>query len=111
MEQGIEQGRRNDLAGGGLIRSVGGWEGLMQKTEEGRYQRSDERMLGDSDFVSDVLEKTKKSLTKIQKLKSIGMDLDKIALHVSRLMRLLAVDVWAAGKQQPIVNVRSLLCY
>lgn len=31
VEQGIEQGRRYDLAGGGLIRSAGGWEGLKQK--------------------------------------------------------------------------------
>ncbi len=111
VEQGIEHGRRNDLTGGGLIRSVGGWEGLKQKTEEGQYQRSDERILGDSDFVGAVLEKTKESLTKSQKLKSKGMDVDKIALHVSRLMGLAVEDVWAAGKQQHIVNARSLLCY
>lgn len=111
VEQGIEQGRRNDLAGGGLIRSAGGWEGLKQKREEGQYQRSDERILGDSDFVSAVLDKTQESLTKRQKLKSKGMDVDKIATRVSRLMGLAVEDVWAAGKQQHIVNARSLLCY
>lgn len=111
VEQGIEQGRRNDLAGGGLIRSAGGWEGLKQKREEGQYQRSDERILGDSDFVSRVLEKTKESLTKSQKLKSKGMDVDKIAAQVSRLMGIAVEDVWAIGKQQHIVNARSLLCY
>ena len=111
VEQGIGQGRRNDLAGGGLIRSAGGWEGLKQKREEGLYQRSDERILGDSDFVSRVLEKTKESLTKSQKLKSKGMDVDKIAAQVSRLMGIAVEDVWAIGKQQHIVNARSLLCY
>lgn len=111
VEQGIEQGRRNDLTGGGLIRSAGGWEGLKQKREEGQYQRSDERILGDGDFVSAVLDKTKESLTKSQKLKSQGMDVDKIASHVSRLMGLALEDVWAVGKQQHIVNARSLLCY
>ncbi len=111
VEQGIEQGRRKDLTGGGLIRSAGGWEGLKQKRETGQYQRSDERILGDSDFVSEVLDKTKESLTKIQKLKSKGMDVDKIASHVSRLMGLAVDDVWAVGKQQHIVNARSLLCY
>jgi len=111
VEQGIDQGGRNDLAGGGLIRSAGGWEGLKQKREEGQYRRSDERILGDSDFVSAVLDKSKESQTKSQKLKSEGMDVDKIALHVSGLMGLAVEDVWAAGKQQPIVNARSLLCY
>lgn len=111
VEQGIEQGRRNDLSGGGLIRSAGGWEGLKQKREEGQYQRSDERILGDSDFVSEVLKKTEESLTKSQKLKSKGMDVDKIAAHVSGLMGVAVEDIWAAGRQQPIVNARSLLCY
>ncbi len=111
VEQGIEQGRRNDLTGGGLIRSAGGWEGLKQKREEGQYQRSDERILGSSDFVIAVLDKTKESLTKSQKLKSKGMDVDKIATRVSRLMGLAVEDVWAAGKQRHIVNARSLLCY
>ena len=111
VEQGIGQGRRNDLTGGGLVRSAGGWEGLKQKREEGQYQRSDERILGDSDFVSRVLEKTKESLTKSQKLKSEGMDVDKIAAQVSRLMGIAVEDVWAIGKQQHIVNARSLLCY
>jgi len=111
VEQGIGQGRRNDLTGGGLVRSAGGWEGLKQKREEGQYQHSDERILGDSDFVSRVLEKTKESLTKSQKLKSEGMDVDKIAAQVSRLMGIAVEDVWAIGKQQHIVNARSLLCY
>ena len=67
VEQGIEQGRRNDLADGGLIRSACGWEGLKQKREEGQYQRSDERILGDSVFVSEVLEKTKESKAEVQR--------------------------------------------
>jgi chromosomal replication initiation ATPase DnaA len=57
------------------------------------------------------LEKTKESLTKSQKLKSEGMDVDKIAAQVSRLMGIAVEDVWATGKQQHIVNARSLLCY
>jgi REP element-mobilizing transposase RayT len=111
VEQGIGQGRRKDLTGGGLIRSAGGWEGLKQKREEGQYQRSDERILGDSDFVGEILDKSKESLTKSQKLKSKGMDVDKIASHVASLLGLAVDDVWAAGRQQHIVNARSLLCY
>ncbi len=111
VEQGIGQGQRHDLTGGGLIRSAGGWEGLKQKRQEGQCQRSDERILGDSDFVSAILDRSKESLTKSQKLKSKGMNVDKIASHVAKLLGLSVDDVWAAGKQQHIVNARSLLCY
>jgi REP element-mobilizing transposase RayT len=111
VEQGIEQGRRYDLAGGGLIRSAGGWEGLKQKREEGRYQRSDERILGDSDFVSKVLTKTEEIMSKKEIFRAQGMDLDKIAERVSELMKIRTEDVWAEGKQQYIVNARSLFCF
>jgi hypothetical protein len=111
VEQGIDQGRRHDLAGGGLIRSAGGWEGLKLKREEGNYQRNDERILGDGDFVSQVLSQTEEMLEKHQALRSGGMDLEKVALRVSELMGIKSEDVWAVGKQQHIVNARSLFCF
>ena len=111
VEEGIEKGRRQDLTGGGLIRSAGGWEGLKLKRAEGNYQRSDERILGDSDFVSQVLGQTEEILEKHHALRSGGMDLDKIARRVSELMEIKEEDVWAAGKQQHIVNARSLFCF
>jgi putative transposase len=111
VEQGIDQGRRHDLAGGGLIRSAGGWQGLKLKREEGNYQRNDERILGDGDFVSQVLSQTEEMLEKHQALRSCGMDLEKIALRVSELMGIKSEDVWAVGKQQHIVNARSLFCF
>jgi putative transposase len=30
VEKGIAQGRRQDLTGGGLLRSAGGWEGVKE---------------------------------------------------------------------------------
>ena len=111
VEQGIGQGRRHDLAGGGLIRSAGGWEGVKLKREEGNYQRSDERILGDGDFVSQVLSRKNEMLEKHQALRSGGMDLGKVALRVAELMETKSEDVWAAGKQQLIVNARSLFCF
>jgi len=111
VEEGIEKGRRQDLTGGGLIRSAGGWEGLKLKRAEGKYQRSDERILGDSDFVSQILGQTEEILEKHHALRSGGMDLNQIARRVSELMEIKEEDVWAAGKQQHIVNARSLFCF
>ena len=34
VEEGIVQGRRQDLTGGGLLRSAGGWEGVKALREE-----------------------------------------------------------------------------
>ncbi len=54
--KGVEQGRRPELTGGGLIRSVGGWTALKALRKAKVYTKGDERILGDSDFVQQVLE-------------------------------------------------------
>jgi len=111
VEEGIAQGRRPDLAGGGLIRSAGGWEGLKQKRREGIYQRSDERMLGDSDFVTKVLAESKEQIKKSRFLRTDGMDLDKMADRVSEIMDVKPKEIRMASKQRNIVKARSLFCF
>jgi hypothetical protein len=44
------------LIGGGLIRSLGGWDEVKKIRVSGQDRiKSDQRILGDSDFVSDIL--------------------------------------------------------
>ena len=53
--EGIYQGRQPGLAGGGLIRSAGGWKAVRMLCKAGMFQKSDERILGDGEFVERVL--------------------------------------------------------
>ena len=68
VEEGIPQGRRPELQGGGLIRSLGGWEEAKKQQRRKERILSDTRVLGTGDFVSRVLqdsdrkEESKKSL-------------------------------------------------
>jgi REP element-mobilizing transposase RayT len=55
ISDGINQGKRPDLTGGGLVRSTGGWREVKSAKESGIFLWSDERILGDSDFVASVL--------------------------------------------------------
>jgi REP element-mobilizing transposase RayT len=49
---GIPQGRRPELQGGGLLRSLGGWE-VVRALRRGREAyRGDERVLGSTEFVA-----------------------------------------------------------
>jgi Transposase and inactivated derivatives len=98
VEKGIEQGRRPELSGGGLIRSAGGWEALKALKREKTYQRSDERILGDGDFVNRVLAEAREALEKRHALRAEGIDLNNIAFRVSELMGVKPEDVWAKGK-------------
>jgi putative transposase len=73
--------------------------------------KGDERILGDSDFVEQMLEETGEAFERKSLLKSQGWDLDKLAAHVAKLLEIDVSVVWSAGKYRPIVEARSLLCY
>ena len=62
MIEGIEQGRRPDLVGGGLIRSMGGWSEVISMRKLGIKELSDERILGSGDFVNEVVNEANKVL-------------------------------------------------
>ncbi len=46
VQDGFTQGRRPELTGGGLLRSLGGWRGVLAAKREGRPEPGDERILG-----------------------------------------------------------------
>jgi putative transposase len=111
VEKGISEGRRSDLTGGGLIRSSGGWAAVKAKRMAKIFEKSDERILGDGDFVEQVLAASKEQVEKKYKLIAEGYDLDKIVSKVCDLMQLEPFNIWATGKERTRVEARSLLCY
>lgn len=56
IKKGISEGRRPDLVGGGLIRSIGGWSEVLSMRRRGEKKLTDERILGSGDFVRNILE-------------------------------------------------------
>jgi REP-associated tyrosine transposase len=52
---GLDQGTREELRGGGLVRSAGGLAQVMLRSGENR-ELADERILGSGDFVASVLQ-------------------------------------------------------
>jgi putative transposase len=111
VEKGIALGRRQNLSGRGLLRSAGGWEGVKALREEKVYQRNDERILGDGDFVGRVLAWAEESMEKRYALRARGVDLARVASRVSEVLGLKREEVWAKGKYRRTVEARSLLCY
>lgn len=111
VQKGISMGRRPDLMGGGLIRSVGGWVNLIELRNAKEYIKGDERILGEGNFVEEILKRAEEEYEKKTLLMSQGWDVDKIADHVSKLLGMETWEVWSEGKYRRIVKARSLLCY
>lgn len=109
--EGIAEGKRKELTGGGLIRSVGGWAAVKELRESQIHVKSDERILGDGDFVAEILCQSAETGKKSLALQARGVDVEYIARQVAILMNLTEDTVWQEGKVRKIVQARSLLCY
>ena len=111
VQEGITQGKRPDLVGGGLIRSSGGWARAKGLRKGQQRSMGDERILGDSDFVTEVLKAADEQLDRAYRLKAEGYDFGFLARKVAALMDLRPEEVTVPGKYPRVVEARSLLCY
>jgi len=108
---GIEKGRRPDLVGGGLIRSLGGWSEVKNLQKGDHRQKGDERILGDSDYVLEVLRQTQEGFERKHKLKAKGYSLDDLARRVAELFDINPDEIYLAGKYRKRVQARSVFSY
>ena len=111
LEKGIATGKRPELTGGGVIRSVGGWAAAKALRRVKALQKGDERILGDGDFVEAVLSEANEAYARKFRLKASGVDIDTVADKVARLFRIESSQAWLPGKYPEIVQARSLLCF
>jgi REP element-mobilizing transposase RayT len=111
VEKGIGDGRRPELVGGGLIRSVGGWSAVKMLRRSAGRMKGDERILGDGDFVDRVLRRSQEELERKYILKARGYDFAWLAKRVADVTGLNVKEVLAPGKYSQSVRARSLLCY
>jgi REP element-mobilizing transposase RayT len=111
VKNGIAEGRRDDLVGGGLVRSSGGWSAVKAMRAFKVFQKADERILGDGEFVERVLAEAEDQLKRKYALQAAGVDLNQVADKVCEILKLNCTELWAPGKQRRRVQARSLLCY
>ena len=111
VKDGLTQGRKKELTGGGLIRSLGGWIEARESLKGRDHVMSDERILGDSDFVDSVISQSEEHFEQRHKLRRRGYDLERIAERVSEVLGMRPDEVFSKGRQDRKVRARSLLCF
>jgi len=111
VEQAVGRGRRPDLVGGGLIRSLGGWEGIEELGRwRGRF-KGDERILGESKFVGEVLKASEEAMERRYGLRAKGLDLERIIGRVAELFEMRVEEIEKGGKYPKRVAARSVVSY
>jgi REP element-mobilizing transposase RayT len=108
IKRGIDQGKRDDLTGGGLIRSIGGWREIRNQNAR---VKGDQRILGDSEYVMNILSSAQEHFDKKTLIKSKGYTLDVLAEQIAALYSIQKPDMLSKGRQKTIVEARSLFCF
>jgi putative transposase len=107
----VDLGRRSELVGGGLLRSSGGWGVLKAMSKGGMHLKGDERILGDSDFVEEVLSDQKERFERRYWLQSQGYDIDHVVQKVAGIFEIAPAQIWQRSNLPLRVKARSLVCY
>jgi len=106
----IDQGRRPELVGGGLLRSIGGWSAL--KTVQNTEMRlvSDERILGSSEFVEKVLKRANEAYERRTAIQAKGINIDHLISIVATRMDIDVDLILSSSRQRAVARARSIIC-
>ena len=100
VKKGIALGKRPDLTGGGLIRSMGGWSIVKAMRNSGIKEESDARILGSGEFVSELIKHAEEKV----KYQLPAMELQKIItaeIEIQCKKEKVAVGLLQPGSRRP----------
>jgi len=108
VKKGIDQGKRPELQGGGLVRSAGGNKaGLLGRKKEER-EKGDERVLGSGDFVEAILS----DLDYIQRPKTLRrVPLFELVDKISNFLETEKNEVMSGNRKQKNCYARDLISF
>jgi len=108
VKKGIDQGKRSELQGGGLVRSAGGDKrGLLGRKKEER-EKGDARILGSGDFVVQAL---KEAGELHERSMNYMISLDELIKRVCKDTRISTKDLLSSKRKPKISNTRAIISY
>lgn len=104
---GIPLGRRPELQGGGLVRSAGGWKAVHQLRRGREAYLSDERVLGSSEFVEELLKHMDAPTSQSPKQISLTILIRRVCAAVGIQSEALT----ASGRRPSVSRAREGIAY
>jgi len=103
VKKAIGEGRRPELVGGGLIRSLGGWSAVKAMRRSGERELSDDRILGSGEFVERII---KEADAKIKFQLAVSGNHQKIHAYMSKICKKekVSIDELKAGSRRKQVS-------
>lgn len=111
IHAGRAQGKRPELVGGGLIRSLGGWSQVISARRHGNRERFDERILGSGHFVERVIkeadERVSSGFEGIERKRKVA----QMIQHICDQEGINVLELRTGSRRRSVSRVRSQLAH
>ena len=107
VQDGLGEGRRPELTGGGLIRSQGGWSQVLALRSKGEKESSDERVLGSGEFVDQILQEVEDRQLRQMKLRRRGGSIEDIIQEECKKQKVSEQELRKGSRRGIVSEVRA----
>lgn len=108
---GVQSNLQIDLEGGGLIRSLGGWDSLNHLKNEHISSIGDERILGEAHFVEKSLGQDSLSISRRTLLQQQGWTFDSLVRRVCGKCGVSENELESKARANNLSLAKTLICY
>jgi REP element-mobilizing transposase RayT len=113
VEAAASQGRRPELQGGGLIRSLGGWQVVrgLRRSRTGEPMAADARVLGTGPFVEKLLGETTHQLAARADHRPRDLDLDTLTQRVAQDLKVCPASIGHRVRMRQVAKARQIVAF
>ena len=111
IKEGISQGKRPELVGGGLVRSLGGWSAVVSLRSNKQQLLTDERILGSGDFVEEILKEADERFRSQIGAKKQRSKMQEIIENKCRKENINSKELRLGGRRRVVSKVRAGLAH
>jgi putative transposase len=109
LAAGLSHGQRRELQGGGLVRSLGGWQAVTAVRRTGAPVQADARVLGSGEFVAALLREA--PISPRPGGRPARVSLETLAARVAARLGVPVPALFGQTQTRPAVAARQLLAY
>lgn len=111
VEEAKGRSRRDDLSGGGLVRSLGGWSQVRSLRDSGESREHDPRVLGRGDFVEKIILEADAGIRRQLKNGERKKLIDRVIREQCQKESVLEMELRQGSQRRKVSTVRAKVGY
>jgi putative transposase len=107
VKKAVGEGRRPELVGGGLVRSMGGWSVVKAMRRSGERELSDDRILGGGEFVERIIKEAEEKIRFQLPVSEELQKIDELMTRICKDERVSIEELKGGSRRKEISEVRK----